>query len=157
MALSLGSILLWLLDRYKGASTACPWGMIFPCIHVAQIPNLFWKAAHLPLMIMLMPQDVEASTYNPRSDKGPRGQRDWDIPGKVSLTSHHFKSVIRECREYLVRNSSPWKVDAKLEREGKCEWPSRYLCMRPLQAWQERVPFCNGNSVYSILLTWLNS
>ena len=32
-----------------------------------------------------------------------------------------------------------------------------YLCKRPLQARQEQVPFCNGNSVYSILLTWLNS
>jgi hypothetical protein len=26
-----------------------------------------------------------------------------------------------------------------------------YLCKRPLQARQERVPFCNGKSVYSIL------
>ena len=84
-----------------------------------------WNAAHSPWMMTPIPHNVEASTYNPRSDKGSRGWRDRYTPGKVSLTNYHFKLVISECREYFVRDSSPWKVDMKLEREGRWEWPSR--------------------------------
>jgi hypothetical protein len=41
--------------------------------------------------------------------------------------------------------------------ESKSTRPLFHLCKRPLQVRQRRVLFCNGNSVYSFLLIWLNS
>jgi hypothetical protein len=39
--------------------------------------------------------------------------------GKDSLFNHHVRSVIKECGGHRVMNSSSWKEEAKLEREGR--------------------------------------
>ena len=78
-----------------------------------------------------------------------------------------FQGSYMRCEVKSTRvNYTPQLKDCELaigafDMDNFADWDSsciqtEYLCKRPLQAWQGQVLFCNGSSVYCVVLTNFN-
>jgi hypothetical protein len=68
---------------------------------------------------MLMPQEVEASTYSLRSMGSPQGINRWVMPVRERVHRHHERSERRDLGGKRRVKGLLWKVQMKLDKEGR--------------------------------------